>query len=337
VEEEFWEWIAAEDKRLAVVEAQPADVMPLVQIVLSSSVEPADWQTLVKDIRTVNKYSTKLPTNTAFVLEGELVEKEADRSEATKRTEFQFRAVFEADQFWIADDSQSVSGADRLLMSQSAICAKLVRNDSGSFEGRVRPGWARNLTRQQASKLFASYLGELDPAQLPPFREEPRVEGTCHINQLLRPNKGRITRGWHLGFTWRQANADHEISYQVVLDSGPRWWITRIVDEIPGQWGGETDAEYGHIGDAFMPVTLHSRCTHEQGEESTSWRVRPMSESERQELKQRVELAVRSGSRNPYQGLRYILLVIVIACPLFGIILPGTTRSCKAGRSSLKQ
>ena len=50
---------------------------------------------------------------------------------------------------------------------------------------------------------------------------------------------------------------------------------------------------------------------------------------ERQELKQRVEQAARSGPRIPYQRLRSFLLLIVIACPLGGTTLLGLTRRCQ--------
>ena len=78
-----------------------------------------------------------------------------------------------------------------------------------------------------------------------------------------------------------------------------------------------------------MPVTFHKRWARDQGEGSGHWRVRPMSEGEGQELKQRVEQAVRSGPRVPYQRLRHFLLAIVIACPLGGATLLVVTRRCE--------
>ena len=51
-----------------------------------------------------------------------------------------------------------------------------------------------------------------------------------------------------------------------------------------------------------------------------------MSQAERQELKQRVERAARTGPIEPYRGLRRFLLAIVIACPLCGATLLGIRR-----------
>jgi hypothetical protein len=68
VEEDFWEWLDAEDELLAEADAEQAEV----HVELAQSVDPADWQALVEGYREANKDPLPLPSNTAFVLEGEL-------------------------------------------------------------------------------------------------------------------------------------------------------------------------------------------------------------------------------------------------------------------------
>ncbi|MHC4405779.1 MAG: hypothetical protein ACYTG0_39535 [Planctomycetota bacterium] len=325
VEENFWEWLEAEEKLLAEADVQQPDAAPVAHVELAESVDPVDWQALVEGCREANKDIEPLPSNTAFVLEGEQVEGETETPGSAKRTKLEFSAVFEGQQFWIFDNSRY--SADWFLMATTARCADLQRNDSGSFEGRVMPGRARVRPRRRASELLALYRKAANPPYLLPVSEVPRIEATYHIERLLRPTEGKTGR-WKVWFTRRGAEDDTEVRYEVELDPGQRWWITRIVRERPErQW--ETDAEYERVGGALMPVTCHARFSHDEGESTVSWRLRPMSEVERQELKQRVEQAVRSGPPIPFQRLRCFLLVIVIACPLVGATLLGVTRRCK--------
>jgi hypothetical protein len=56
--------------------------------------------------------------------------------------------------------------------------------------------------------------------------------------------------------------------------------------------------------------------------------VRPISQAERQELKERVESAARLGL-GFYRRFRSFLLAMAIACPLVGATLLTITRRCE--------
>jgi len=75
---------------------------------------------------------------------------------------------------------------------------------------------------------------------------------------------------------------------EVELDPANRWWITRVIRDGLSGHRREIDAEYGQIGDALMPVTLRYRVLNDGRTGFVRWRVRPMSEVERQEFKRRV-------------------------------------------------
>ncbi|MHC4399982.1 MAG: hypothetical protein ACYTG0_09905 [Planctomycetota bacterium] len=326
VEEDFWEWIEAEDELLAEGDVEESDAAPEVHVELAQSVDPADWQALSEGYREANKDPEPLPSNAAFVLEGEQAEGETESRGSTKPPKFEFCAIFEDQQFWIYDNNY-YCGDDWFLMVTTERSADLVRNDSGSLDGRVRSGWAPYGAREKASELLAFYSWEANPADLLPLTKISSVGAAYHIERVVRPTDGKTGR-WNVWFTRRRADEDTKVHYQVELDPAKRWWITRIVREIPGEWRSEADAEYEHVGDAFMPVTLQLRSERDEGTATVRWRVRPMSKVERQELKRRVEQAVRSAPPVPYQGLRRLLLAIVIACPVGGAAFLGITRRC---------
>ena len=332
VEEDFWKWIEAEKELLPEADVDQPDAAPAVDVELAQSVDPADWQALVEGYREANKDSEPLPSNTAFVIETERAETDVEAPDLAKRTEHEFRAVFEDGQFWIFENFASSVGW--FLMATTERCANLHRNESGSFDGWVKGGWGRDAARLQASELLSIYRREADPAYSLPLRENPwAIEATCQIERVVRPTEGRTGR-WTVWFTRRQAKYGTETRCEIELDPGQRWWITRSVKRA-GEWRSEMTAESERVGDAFIPVTLHIRFARDRGERNVRWRVRPMLEGERQELKQRIEQAARRGPRVAYQRLRHFLLVIVIACPLGGVTLlgitrrpPATTRAC---------
>jgi hypothetical protein len=309
VEDDFWEWLEAQDELLAESDVEPSDGAPEVHVELTQSVDPADWQALVEGYREANKDPLPLPSNAAFVLEGEVAGGETGSRMLSIPPKFEFRAIFEDQQLWIFDNNYS-SGNDWFLMAT------------------LGPGWNPYNAREGARDLLAFYRRKANPAYLFPFQEIPRAETTCQIERVVRPIEGKTGR-WNVEVTRREAGHDAEMRCKVELDPAKRWWITQIVQEGPGRWRSETDAEYEHIGDAFMPVTLQIRYQFDGDTATVRWRVRPMSEVERQELKRRVEEAVRSRTPVPYQGLRRFLLVIVIACPLVGAMLLAITRRCE--------
>jgi hypothetical protein len=323
VEEDFWKWLEAEGELLAEADGE----QPQVHVELAQSVDPADWQALVEGYREANKDPLPLPSNTAFVLEGEVVDGEPKSLRSTSPPEFEFRAIFEDQQLWIFDNYYGYSGTDWFLMVTPEHCGELTRNDSGGSHGWAGPDWNPYAAREGASELLAFYRRQANPANLLPFREIPR-EATYQIERVVRPTGGTIGR-WDVWITEHWADRDAKVDYQVELDPAKRWWITRIVEEDLGGVRSETDAEYEHIGDALMPVTLQFRIESDEGTATMRWRVRTMSEVERQELKRRVEQAVRSGMPVPYQGLGQFLLALVLACPLVGAALLAITRRCE--------
>lgn len=328
VEKDFWKWLEAEEELLAEADAKRPEV---AHVELAPSVDPADWQALVKGCREAGKDPEPLPTNTAFVLEGEQVEEKIEAPGVIECTKLEFRAVFEGRQFWIFDNS--AHDGERFLTATRERCADLERNDSGSLEGWVKGGWARHTALKHASDLLATYRADVDAARFLPPREIPGFEASYHIERVVRPTEGKTGR-WTVWFTRRRAKDGAEMRRELELDAGQHWRITRSVGEGAGGWRYETDAECERVGDAFMPVTLQKRWARDQSKGSGHWRVRPLSEGERKALKERVERAVRSGPRVPHQRLRRFLLVIVVACPLGGATFLAFTRRCKPAKET---
>jgi len=316
VEEGFWKWIEIEGKSIARAQAKQPGAAPAVRVELAKSVNPADWQSLHKGCGEANKTFKRLPADAAFVLEGERVDRKIKTPGSTKRAKFEFRAIFQDKQLWIFENH----GHDRVLIATPARNADLVRNDSGlfeAFEGRVNGDWDRVGVRNNASDLFACYRGNSNPAHWLPISESLWDKGIYHIERLVRPTEGKPGK-WNVWLTERVAENASEDHYQLELDPGQHWWITRVVGEKKGNWRFEEGTEYQRLGDAILPVAMHSRHTDKDCEVTACWQVRPMSQIERQKLKQQIEQAAQS---EPTSWLRRLLLAIVIVVPLSGAIL----------------
>ena len=237
MEESFWKWIDAEDAVLARAQAKPATTPPVAHVELAKSVNPADWQSLIAGYREANKEPDPLPSNAAFVLKGETIERKIGAAEVAKCIEIDFRAAFEGNQFWIFDNF--MYGADCFLMATPTGTADLIRDKSGSFHGRVNGP----PPCEKAIQVLAVYRNEVfsDPARLLPLREHEvrQFEATYLVERVVRPTPAKT--GWEVRFTRRIADDPSELSYQLELDPGHRWRITHIVGEKKGDWRVEVD------------------------------------------------------------------------------------------------
>jgi hypothetical protein len=327
VEKEFWDWLEAKEAKLVKADGQESKEMPQIRIELAESVTQPDWQAIVDGIRTTHKDIIHLPSNTSFVLEGERTEPDTEAPGGIKHTDFEFRAIFEKDHIWIFENGRSIPQVDRFLMCTPAGCADLRRNRTGSFDGRLRRNWfyTRRSILNQASKLVSFYLWGTDPTKLHPFQEKPRTDGICRIERIVRPDE-TDEKKWRIDFNWRSIQLNQDLHYQVELDATHNWGITRNIWRTSEGGRTETTAEFGLIGNSVLPVRYNSHSISDQGEFSGQWRLRTMSESEKKELKQRIEKAARSIPSGPYRDLQVSLRAMALLTPLIGLALLGTRR-----------
>ncbi|MHC4143410.1 MAG: hypothetical protein ACYSUD_01385, partial [Planctomycetota bacterium] len=161
--------------------------------------------------------------------------------------------------------------------------------------------------------------------KLHPFQEKPRTDGICRIERIVRPDE-TDEKKWRIDFRWRSKQLNQDLQYQVELDANHNWGVTRNI------WGSseggrtETTAEFGLIGNSVLPVRYNSHSISDQGEFSAQFRLRTMSESEKKELKQRIEKAARSIPSGPYRDLQVSLRAMALLTPLIGLALLGTRR-----------
>lgn len=320
----FWAWLEAEEAKLAKVDGQASKETPQIRIELAESVAQTDWQAIVDGIRTTHQDVTGLTSNTSFIIEGEQSEPDTEVPGGSKQIDFEFRAIFEEDQLWVFDNGQTIPQVDRYLMCSPAGCADLRRNDAGSFDGRVRRNWffTRRPIHDRAAKLVSFYLWGTTPTQLLPFQEEARTDGICRIERIVRPDE-TDEKKWRIDFTWRSKEMNQNIDYQVELDAAHNWGITQNRSGRPEGWRTETSAEFGLIGNSVLPVEFYGLSSSKQGELSARWQLRTMSESEKKELKQRIEKVSRSIPNNPFRALEVSLHGIALLAPLFGVALLG--------------
>ncbi|MGA2253434.1 MAG: hypothetical protein ABSG53_02135, partial [Thermoguttaceae bacterium] len=313
VEAGFWRWFDAQAKPPVEAQVKTPDPSPAVH--LAKSVDPADWQALVEGYRKTNKVFRQLPTNAAFVCESDDDVKSIDTPGPAKRAKYEFRAVFEGERFWIFDNNNY--RADCFLMGTPVRNAELLRFDADSLESQMR---------QKAREILSQYQSQCNSAQFLPLPEKPWNwnSAACRIERVVRPTQGKAGK-WKVEFAVYSAKSEPEERCQIELDPAHCWWMTRVVREGPGKQRYELDAEYEHFGDALMPTSLQMQFADEHWDQTYQGRARPMSESERQDLKRRVVRSAVLGV--DYFGWRRRLLpVIVIGCPLIGLALLGIGR-----------
>ena len=325
VEKDFWKWYEREGGLLAETQAKEPQPEPAPHVELAKTVNAADWQAIVEGYREVGKNHQRPdqpgdplpPTNAAFVVDVEKADRTVGTSQAAKRTHCEFRAVFEGERFWILENG--FLKEECFLMATPVRDPELLREDYGTFEQSVR---------RHASQLLGFY-GVYSVPMLPFLRRNRSDEVTYFIDRVVRP-VGRKTGRWNVWFRLRNVADSTEYSCHVELDPEHCWRETRLVSEVAGGQRFEQNIEYQWLGDALVPVALDARHVDNQLERVVHGQGRLMSDSERQEFKQRVE---RAGPNVLHQRLRRLLLAIVIGCPVAGAVLLGITWRCKPNSS----
>jgi hypothetical protein len=314
VEAGFWRWFDAQAKPPVKAQVKTPDSIPEVH--LAKSVDPADWHALVEGYRKANKYPRQLPADAAFVRETDDDVKSLDTPRPRERAKYECRAVFEGERFWIFDNDSY--RADCFLIGTPVTNAELLRFEADSLESQMR---------QKARRVLSHYQSGCDPAQWLPLPEKPWSSGTCHIERVVRPAQGK-TGNWKVEFTLGDGESAHR--FQIELDPAHCWWMTRVVHEWPRS-RYTMDAEYEHFGDALMPVSVQFRFVDEHWDQTHRGCTRPMTQTERQDLKRRVEQSAVLGV-DYFGRWRRLLWAIVMGCPLVGVALLGIARW--SGRNS---
>ena len=198
VEEGFWKWIAAEDKRLAKT-ASKGPAAAVHHVKLAKSVNPADWKTVVDHCRQAYEIHTPLPANAALVCKSELSDKGARRPVEPKHSEWSCSAVFEGRQFWICGNCfQGSLDGESYLMSTADRDAHVVIDPSGLVRFYPFP-------RDEVVRMASSFQRDGSGAFWLPFRENEAVEEACRIERVIRPAAGTSGR-WSVWVTRRFNN-----------------------------------------------------------------------------------------------------------------------------------
>jgi hypothetical protein len=325
VDEGFWKWVESEAGKLAQSRPKRSAATTTGSVEFAKSVNPADWQALVAAYREGTKDFRPFPSNAAFVLEADRIEKKAGDPGPDNRTHSECRAVFEGQQFWIFDNNVFSANGERFLMATPARRASLVRDKSGVLRGEAKNAWPRD----RVCDFLAFCQEDGAPIIFLPLREDWPNQGTCRVERLVRPAKGNGDK-WEISFAKRFAKDDPEAYYEIELDPASHWRITREVIETKGEWRSETDTKYAYLGDVFLPVASHTHSKSKQREATVRCQAWSMSQAERQALKQRVEQAAAQCESSESSGwLWRSLLALVIGCPIVGATLLVTTRRCK--------
>jgi len=335
IESKFWPWLAAEAESRARAKEEESLALGIItesKIHLADSVNSGDWQEFVEGYRSTRHGDAKtLPFNAAFAVSLMRTDSDEKQGILDQQSSFEFRAVFENDNFWIVENF--CRHTNQYLKFTPEESAFLFGDDLSSLKGWVRGPESFGDPRSMAENLMRIYSGMNDPGNLLPLTEDSDRQGIHTITKLTRPEldpEVDINGLWSLSCTSQLEEGHAGFRYELELDPTLEWLVTRYryAKSEDGPWNSVSEIHYQRLGDSIVPMRVSTRseiddrsyCLVEE-------RWQPLGEKGQKNLIQRVEQAVRTGPRErrvPYLWLRRSLIAAVLACPLVGILLAKT-------------
>jgi hypothetical protein len=334
IDENFWKWVDTQAKTIAASKPKTSSSDPGINFVLSKSVDPRDWQSLVDAYRVANKDRQPLPSDAAFSFEGERVLPGKEDSGPSIRS-WHGRVFCENQSFWIREDMSQ--GSERVLTVTPTQCADLVRNDDGSFSGAIQGKLARRRFIREVRNLFDKFRGMsgVYPLHLHALTGHIKFDASWTIQSIKRPAKEGSGR-WQISYTSRTRGAESDYRSDIELDPAHNLWVARDVSEGQGL-RTEFNRDFRLIGGAALPWSVTGRTTFGGSVETVRMQFHPMSQAERERLKQEVEQVVRIGPVAPIQWLRRLLLTIATVIPFGGVSLLWLTRNNACSDNAVSQ
>lgn len=338
IEEDFWLWIDMEGTQIVdnSEKGPESGTGSESRISLAEGVSSSDWNEFVESYRsTRNGNDHPLPTNAAFSASLTRTDTDEELGLVDKVSNFEFRAVFEGESFWIVEDW--CFNENQYLKVTPEQCAYLRGDDLESLQGWVKGPKASHDPRSIAENLMRIYNQMKDPGDLLLLTDDSDQIGVnTTIQELTRPE---TDDGLWTMICTRRLEDGSEARYELVLDPALGWLVTsyRYANSKNGPWNSVSETRYQRMGDVVLPLSVSTRSESSKRSfciVNEQWR--PLSGQEAEELKRQVDHAVQAGPRkrkDPYLGMRRTLLVSVIGCPLVGVLLVAFARrpTCAGG------
>jgi hypothetical protein len=331
VDAEFWAWIEAEAAAIATRSADEAyDAVDQRPIQFAADVNAVDWQELVAAYRDAHRSDGEsLSTDEAFIIERKRIDTGTNAWPVDERTDLQLRAIFAGDELWMVENATFAGG--HFVMVSNDRCANLRRYEpEGPLYGWTAESSARLEARREAADCLRRFRSVEDPRDLFPPGDIPGSAEhdpamTILVTKVTRPAEGS-KEPWRVSFVWQ--TDDGEVDPTCALEIAPElnWSIIRYVIETPGVLKRDTRWQYRRDGDKFVPWAMTERVEPHHYEVTTELRSQPLSDDEQQQLRQQVEQAALTGPIEQNNRLLTFLNVIIIACPLGGVMLLALTR-----------
>jgi hypothetical protein len=319
VEKDFWRWVVAEGARISGTRKANQD--KLITLVLDRSIKQEDWQALVDGYRQHAADYLAIPRDGAFTIEVERTNIEKKGSSAPERRRFEFRASFQEDEFWLAENF--TSNREWYLMHTGDRCGAVRRNMSGALEPSTKGPEARHYVRDNARDLMWTYRSTADPQFMLPLTDETPV-GNYRVESLKRPT-GDKPGCWTVVATCTDPEGKSITRRELEIDPAQGWWVTSQKYEH-GETRMETTVKYEFVGSALLPSKLKSHWVNEESDLTTHQTMRLLSNEEERELRRLVAERTELLPAPRYAWLLLGLRALVIGCPVCGLILLALSR-----------
>jgi hypothetical protein len=353
VEEDFWKWmetqVATIEKEKPVQETKSDDSKSLIIAKFAESVNKADWDEVVKGIKEANPdfNPLEMPKDLAFKIERFYVgqEKNEKQQSVEQRSKNEFQAVFENGNFFIYENFHGQS--DHFLKLSNEGFANVERNKDGKIRGKV--GDYRSLETKDAGNDMLQLFGGVDAHSrwtlgllLQAFKEIDlaipeellRPDGqplktTWTLEKVSRPVDGKNGR-WTIVYTIQVDGDKAPLRGEVELDPAQRWWITHRTYETKDRSKAdgtisnvESTREYQKLNDQLVVASSKETWTNPDGTIALTKenQLKPLDDSEKQQLRNRVDQAIRAREPDTMDRFTKTLLAILIGVPLLGMIL----------------
>ena len=330
--DEFWQWIEAENMRLAAEEATQQREPAVSELSLADGVSPADWQVFVEGYRTANSNSSSSPpspNNFCFEMSSRATRTlDRDGSATEAVTSSTLTAAFTNDSFWAHCISDGADDAyEAFYWCTPSASAHFYGKNSQSLKGRVRQ-YDNSLQLRQSlgnSFLWSYYGGEYDPARtIPGLAKRAAPNVSKKITKLLRPTEND-SQPWVVEIqyqtTEKETNQVVDNLQRLTVDPTSRWWVSDSYWEASTGESYECRAELNHLAHEIIPIAVeqHYRSSDYKAEITTT--LRQLSESEIESLKQRVgEQVRRSLWRDPLRWI-FLLKCLMLGLPVISLLL----------------
>lgn len=325
VEEQFWEWLAAEADQIAAAREEPEAVSSMTadDVQLAESVDPEHWQTIVAGYRAAWQNRPPMPDACAFAVERTETVPPGDPGRQPGTYEENNQGVIEGEDLW-QRTSYLPAGFVYAWLAKSGPSAiyvvspdgRITRTDLSKHYPSPQDNFRENWHQFANSADLGRYL-PVDPQRYFP---------SSHLRiTSIRPPDTPEDSLWGIDYLILRnpEDADEKRSpRRLRVDASADWCVVSDVDTegIPRR---ESHNKLGKFFGRTTAVESTTRAESEKGLWTTQVRLRELEPVEVRAVREEVEAIARRGPTRDWRDLLLRPLTLAVAWPALGLLLLG--------------